>query len=587
MSELFLQVKKDSDALWTPLRPGIKTFEVPENEGIQLQFVGHNAHLLKDQDIECTGELQQIDAGRAHFIWRPFEHAGKVAYGWLHLRVSIPGSSQSTQDFFVCIVPSRLNREQWAHLFEDVRRVADALVNDWLSPENPHVGGLAQRSRKFSPATAMAQMEEEWKDFSASLGRITRSPRSEFRPSPPQTPQLDTEDLPNPIRSANIYENQMVALTTERLTATLNHIRRRAEATMRSANEIRERYKDVPVFSSRNANQPHPAVQEAQRLHENSQRMADTARERALFLQRTRRKLPGIPRDLASRGRVPHITPSIRQHPDYIRVARWHRAFGHQQLAFSSQELLSALGTRRASTLYEYWCILALVSALRELRYTPSFKQLSELVREDFVELELWRNRPFTFTRDGESLTFWYERPAHSHPKYLKVPKANAWKREIPGHAPDTPPGLYSRQGPREPDFWFELRRGNRLAVAVGDAIFSEGVDTIADKPAEDIRKKMGKVSEYAQDLVLIDSGKACFPSPHGVVVYCGHFESLDLIEEINSAGHILLPLRPLTTAPQDSPQSALPLDTRSIRTLDAFLRDLRASMESPKEDSE
>ncbi|RKH16514.1 hypothetical protein D7X74_15160 [Corallococcus sp. CA047B] len=583
MSELYLQVKKDSDADWTPLQPGVKTYEVPENEGIQLELVGRNAHLLEPKHLKCRGTIRQLEAGKAHFIWTPFADMGKVAYGSLHLRITPPQSQQPFVEFFVRIVPSRLNQEQWASLFEDVRLVADSLVNDWLSSEHPHVGGLAHRSPRFSPATAMAQMEQEWEEFAGSLGRITRAPRAEFRPPPPQRPQGDENGLPEPIRHTDIYENQLVAMTVERLIATLNHIRRRAEATMRNADSIRESYKDVRYYSNQGkekVERPHPAMQEAQELHEHSKRMADTARDRALFLERTRSKLPGPRHAAMTRGRIPHVTPSIRHHPDYFRVIRWHRAFGHQQLAFSSQELLSALGSRRASTLYEYWCILAIFSALRALGYTPRFR-LSELIREDIFELELRRDSPIVFTReeDQETLTLWYERPAHYHPRFPKGAKVNPWEKEVPAHAHETPSGLYSRQGPREPDFWFELRRGDQLAVAVGDAIFTEGIDTSAQTAAEDIKKKIGKVTEYSQLLVLIDSGKAWFPIKQGLVVFCGQFETLEHIEAINSAGHILLPLRPQPLESRDGHQTAVPLDPRSVQVLGEFLENLRMSL--------
>jgi hypothetical protein len=352
---------------------------------------------------------------------------------------------------------------------------------------------------------------------------------------------------------------------------------------------MHERYKDISTYSTNErgekVKQPHPAMLEAQHLHESSRQMADTAQKRALFLQRTRRKLPGRPHVSASRGRIPHVTPRIRHHPDYSRVIRWHRAFGHQQLAFSSQELLSVLGTRRASTLYEYWCILALFSALVELGYTPQFQQLSELVREDIFELELWSNRPITFTREGgkESLTVWYERQAHFHPSHPKGAKAKSWRRDVAALAPQTPTGLYSRQGPREPDFWFELRRGDQLAVAVGDAIFSEGMDTSSHVAAADILKKLNRVTEYVQLLALVDSGRARFPISQGLVVFCGQFEKLEFIEASNATDHILLPLRPLSASPENTARPSIPLDARSLHVIDEFLQSLREALDTPE----
>jgi hypothetical protein len=579
MSELVLQVRKDSDAGWTRLLPGTKTFEVPENEGIRLDIIGPNAHLLKREHVDCVGELHQLDAGRPTFSWRPFEHIGKVAYGWLEFRIQQPQTSLPPQLFFIRIVPSRLNVEQWTHLFEDVRRVADALVTNWLSQQNPHVGGLMLRSPKFSPATAMAEMEPEWDDFVASLGRIARAPRTEFRPPPPHVPRADMDGIPEPIRDANVYENALVALTVERLAGTLRRIRHRAEATMQSAEQMRERYENLVVSvtdeEGKKVKRPHSAMLEAQHLHDSSRMMADTAQERALLLQRNRRKLPGRAQASGIRGRIPHITSRIRHHPDYSRVIRWYRAFGHQQLAFSSQELLSVLGTRRASTLYEYWCILALFSALVELGYTPQFQELSELVREDIFELELWSNHPITFTREegAESLTVWYERQAHFHPKHRKEKQ---WRENVSACAPETPTGLYSRLGPREPDFWFELRRGDQLAVAVGDAIFSEGVDTSSHAAAQDIVTKMTRVKEYVEILTLVDSGRARFPVRQGLIVFCGHFEDLELIEEQNAFGHVLLPLRPVSASPEDNARPSIPLDPRCLQVLAEFLQNLR-----------
>jgi hypothetical protein len=586
MSELLLMVRKDSDppSQWTTLTSSTFDFQVPENESITLEFSGHNAHLLEKQHLECVGSLQQREARWPTFSWRPFEDGRKVAYGWQPLRVH-PPMSATPLVFYVHIIPSLLNVEQWKYLFEDVRRVADALVTKWLNSQNTHVGGVALHSSKFSPATAMAEMQEEWGEFAASLGRIIRAPRAEFRVPHPQRPRSEPDALPEPVCDANIYENALVALTVERLASTLRRIERRAESSMRDASETRELYKDLHSYSGKGAEKvkrPHAAMVEADEIYEHSQRMAVTARERALFLQRARRKLPGRPHVAASRGRIPHVTPSIRYHPDYRRIIQWYRAFGHQQLAFSTQQFLSALGAQRASTLYEYWCLLAMFAALMELGFTPPFQQLSELVREDVLDLKLWSDRPITFTREdsAETLSLWYERQARFLPGRTSAGKPKTWKTDVQACAAQAPAGLYSRQGPNEPDFWFELRRGEQVAVAVGDAIFSEGVDLSGQSISEFMTKKMEKVSKYVQDLALVDStGQARFPMKGGLVVFCGNFASLQLLNESNSDGHTLLPLRPERVAPEEVSKPSISFDPQSLQLFADFLQELRDAL--------
>jgi hypothetical protein len=340
---------------------------------------------------------------------------------------------------------------------------------------------------------------------------------------------------------------------------------------MEEATELRDFYKDV---------QSAHAQQTAEHTYERSRQMADTARERARFLQTTRRKLPGSQFVAATRGRIPHVTSRVRHHPDYSRVVRWYRAFGHQRLAFSHEEFLSALGTRRASDIYEYWSLFALFSALRELGYVPRFQQVSELVREDVFDLEIWSDQPISFVwgDEGETLTVWYERKARYLPGQTKAVKAREWKKHVATEAPKAPPGLYSRDGPKEPDFWFELRRGEHLAVAVGDAIFSEGADANSREASSDVLRKARKVSDYVRDLILVDEeGRVHQPLEPGLIVFCGQVEDVDLLEEKDSSA--FLPLRPVGASAAGSPRGSIPLDPSCLKLLDNFLGTLREAL--------
>jgi hypothetical protein len=591
MSELLLMVRRDSDPedQWTPLAPDSFDFQVPENESLTLEFRGPNAQRLGRQHLEYIGDLQQLQAGWARFSWRPFADGRTVAYGWQRLRVRPPPAGRPL-DFHVRIIPSLLNVEQWQFLFEDVRRVADALVTKWLNPQNTRLGGVALPTSKFSPATAMAEMQDEWKEFAASLNRIIRAPRTEFRAPRPGVPREDPDSLPEPVRDADIYENALVALTVERLGGTLRRIERRAQSTMEDANRTRDIYKDVFSYSGGKKGEPkvkrpHAAVEEAQHIYESSQRMAATAHERAQFLQRARRQLPGRPAVASSRGHIPHVTPRVRHHPDYNRIIRWYRAFGHQKLAFSTQQFLSALGAQRASTLYEYWCLLAMFSALMELGFTPRYQELTELVREDVIDLKLWSDRAITFTREesGEKLSIWYERQARFLPGRTTGGSPKTWSKDVKEAAATAPAGLYSREGPKEPDFWFELRQEDRVAVAVGDAIFSEGIDTSAQATDKFMSDKMNKVSKYAKDLVLIDGqGRHWFPMEQGLVVFCGNTGSLEQLNVDNSTGHTLLPLRPLTEFPKDPARPSIPLDPQCVQLFEGFLNELREALRGP-----
>jgi hypothetical protein len=583
MDELLLFLKKGSDPAGTRtlLRPEFREAMIFEDEGITgitLEFQGPQAHLVEGAHLKCVGEVQQKEPRIPHFIWRPFEHLGKVAYGWQDFWLHQPGSTRQTLKYSIQIVPSRLSLEHWNILFDDVRRVADALVTQWLNDQNPRVGGLALRATKFSPATAMAELKDGWEEFATSLNRITHNPRTEFRPASPQRPRSqDPDALPEPICDANIYENALVALTAERLEGTLRQIHRRAQATVAEADEL------IHTFY-KHAQSKH-AMEEAERTRDKSRQMASTALERATFLQRARNKLP-VGRSIASaRGRIPHVTPRIRHHPDYSRVIRWYRSFGYQRLAFSSQDFLSALGTRRASDIYEYWSLFALFSGLMELGYRAQFQHASELVREDVLDLELWSDRPISFTNEdsAETLTVWYERKARYLPGGTSI-KAKAWRKHAQEEGPKAPPGLYSRVGPKEPDFWFELRRGGAVAVAVGDAIFSEGVDTSLQMASKDVLQKATKVGEYARDLILVEQdGKVVHPLEQGLVVFCGNTTHVDLLEKEDSTRSTFLALRPQQSSPGESSRPpSISLESSTLEILRDFLEDLRNSLPTP-----
>lgn len=579
MDDLLLFVRRDGASEAAPVRlmPDTYDFELPDNESLTLDFRGPGAQLLESRHFEYPGELIQLQPGFPRFNWKPIPEPGDAAFGWLTLKVLSVGPRRTPMCFHVKITTSWLGQELWSCLFDDVRRVADALVSEWQGGMNPRLGGLARRAAHFSPATAMAEIDAGWSEFATSLSRISRSPRTDFRVSRPQQPRPDsTETLPEPVRDARTYENALVALTAERLERTLRHVRRRAERTMVQAQE--------QLAFTKQVQGPHAAEaqQKAQAAYEASSRIASKARERATFLRRTRRGLPGGPIVSSLRGRIPHVTPRVRHHPDYSRVVGYYRVFGHQQLAYSSQDFLSALGTRRASKTYEYWSLFALFSALRQLGYTPRFQQVSELIREDVLNLELWSDRPVTFVREdeAETITIWYERKARFLPQMTKSERLNAWPDFVKTNAPKAPPGLYSRIGSIEPDFWFELRQGERLAVGVGDAVFSEGVEAPNGPAANYVLKKADKLRDnYVQNLVLVDAGRRiAFPQKHGLVVFCGNVDHVPTLQQDRICS--FLPLRPVGPSPEVEPGHHILLQEGCLDLLNEFLLELRKGLD-------
>ena len=66
MDELLLFLKKDSDPAmsWSRMRPRERQIEIPENEGITLEFRGHQAHRVEVAHFKCVGEVDVLKKAR-------------------------------------------------------------------------------------------------------------------------------------------------------------------------------------------------------------------------------------------------------------------------------------------------------------------------------------------------------------------------------------------------------------------------------------------------------------------------------------------------------------------------------------------
>lgn len=580
MITLNIRTALDPEDRWHPLLPGVRGYLVREDSTpLYLMVQGEGAEVVESADFRAVGQIRSSGPVMRVFEWRPFEHAGRVSYGHLSLRLRLRGDHAPTEEeFYVEVGPSRLSIELWGTLFADVCRVADALVTAWANQESGYVDATRQSPRsRFSPATALEEMTGQWQQLERSLRRIMRQPRQEFRlPAPGRVVMQDSEGLPEPTRSADVYENRIVAQIIHRVGSVLREIARRAEATMSAEQRKCEFYQEAHLSTP---------VKESQERIARLRQVAKGANERADSLHRLRRHLPWTQGALPTRSHNPHITSRIRMHPDYYQVVQWWRQFGQQSLAISGRDDLSTLPSRRASDIYEFWALFALCVALEQLGFQPAFGPVTRLVREDLFELEIWRNTPLHFVALGrdERLSLWYDREARSAKKEGtdKGIKQKEW-RDYWSVPRSTPPGLYSQPGPRKPDFWMELYTASGVACAVGDAIFDSGVEPLSRTPNQQVAKdKAGQVEAYVRHLVLVQAdGRALFPFPKGLVVFCGESADVDAIEDAYGGEQVeFLPVRPVLDAEalQDGTMTAV--DHDMVRRLGAYLDEVRRAL--------
>lgn len=548
-SPFTIKLRTGTSASWQILVPGEKGLSLSESAyPIYLYVEGPGTDQLSSHDLEsCNPGIFVAEGGSVReFLWEPFpledrqgRHYGKIAYGLFTLR--IPGQPE---EYFINIVPSRLSVEQWKVLFDDLCRIADALLTGSTEESFPHLKvDDPLQGKHFSPAIALAELNsDDWPALERSLRRISRRPRTEFRPPRPGTPQPDLDEFPEPISSTEVYENHLVTKTTQRLGALLREIARRAECS-REAEELKLEHVRHAYYAA-------DAMALVEQRITNLHNQSVAAYSRAAALERMTRNLPRL-RSAASL--TPHLTPRIRLHPDYNQVMRWWRTFGRQRVALLGQALISTLPARRASTLYEYWVLFSLCTAIGQLGYSPKYSALAHLVREDFFELEIWRNVPIEFISADrqEVLSLWYERPAQVFfdETSKKISKKN-WMKYW-DEKRNKLPGLYARSSPMEPDFWFEFQGHQGAAVAVGDAIFSEGVDgegTNRKSSLDVAGKKADRVANYVNELILVRGSdkRPLFPVKSGLVIYCGTEDDVELIENSCAQQDIdFLPLRP------------------------------------------
>lgn len=573
---------------WLLLQPEARDLQIPDDAlPLYLYIEGPGAELVTSEHFICRGEVTSDAPGSRRFVWKPFQHDGELAYGFLQLRLLSPNAPHGKPlDFWVEIIWRSLGIDFYSTLFSEVCRVADGLVTEWYSQKNPLLGiAFNATPTKFSAATAMAEITDEWQRFETSTRRIARSPRREFLPMRPGCPRHQYHDeeaeLPTPVASADIYENRLVMLTLQRTATVISEIQNRAYRTFHAEEQRIEFFKGAHNFTR--------IESEARQKIAQCQKIIGESNARLCLLRQCIRALSQVRTVAALKSRVPHITPRIRMHPDYHQVLLWWRAFGQQRFVRTNAEALSALPTRRSSSIYEYWVLLALFSALEQLGYRSRMASMGDLVNDDLLDLELLRNRPIEFQSStaDETVTLWYEPQAKfylraDNPRPLRVAE---WDKFIQT-SPTLSPGLYARSGPLTPDFLLELRCADRIKVAVGDAIFSEGVERPTGRPRDDVvPKKSTKVDEYVRDLLWVKSGtQAMRMHKAGLVIFCGYEKDIEALEERAGAAE-LLALRPLEKSTDDleaaskaeGKQIMLPQET--LDRLARFIEQLRTDV--------
>ncbi len=558
MLEVRIRFRLDDD--WRELRPGDKTISVGEDElPAILQFGGSSARGLDVKRLDPVECFQPESARMGTFRWNPFGHDGEIAYG--HVGFRVEGA-----EYFVNIKPSRLSEELWRLMSAQVQSAADALVTKWKATVRARLPrdrtGVA---KKFSPAAAEVQISRDWKMLEGALARIARRPRSEIGVPRPARTLSGPDGLPEPVRTTDVYENRVVVGSVRKLSRVLQVIAQRAERSHQS---------DVARLALL-AGAGKGAIADAKERVADARSVVHLSRVRHQSLSRLRRDLPQAqPAPI----RNIHMTSRIRMHPDYYVVTKLCGNLGREKYAQCGRDL-SDLSTRRASAIYEYWCVFALCSALEKLGYRVDLREVAQLVREDLFELEIRRHRPVLFySADGtEELSLWYDRQATFVPREASTRSMSAagwesfWKAGM-----ITTPGLYGRR-PWTPDFWFELRARDRVAVAPGDAIF----DSVSEG-AVDICRKASKVREdYVKGLVLVEaSGRSHRTLGKGLVVFCGDAHALQHVEEkYDEEDTVFLPLIPTRTEGEEG-REPIAVSEMALSRIEEFIQDMRSKMQ-------
>lgn len=536
------------------VRPGSIT-ELPESVTlVPLIVPGADHALVLASDIEVSvGTVIRVADG---LIWVPFEHSGKTAYGKVMLRHRRDQNAQWVQYFFD-IVPSRLARNRWSALFNGLRQVADPLITSHYSSQGVNAGARHDPTSRSSSAVAFAQLENEWPAFIAAATRIARSPRKEFQPGRPSSRHF-TEGEP----TADNYENALVLVTLEALMRQVRAWRVHADVRLRQ-DEAELQYFEVGK-GGHNA-----ALERIERGRQTCSLLGD----REATLMALTRRLPSGSFAKAIRGLVPHVTARIQRHPDYRKVLALFRRFGHERMLEVESEWFSSLPTRRASTLYEYWCLFALCRAFERLGFCPTYQSLGDLVRDDVFDSQPHHEHPIEMRNadTAERLLLWYEPVARVINKEIK--KSAAWRAAL-RDAPDG--GLFAKGITLTPDFWLELHRDDGASVAaVGDAIFATGlVEQRADESVSP--KKAQTVQNYAGLLARARPGRAPMqPHASGFVIFCGATSTVELLDEVKGNETTFLPLLP-GLQNQDLGADGFWIDEEALAVLSDYLSELR-----------
>ncbi|MEP7122436.1 MAG: hypothetical protein ABJE95_16060 [Byssovorax sp.] len=559
-----IRFKFDDPEDWREIRAGERAVTALESDfPAYVRFEGRSARAIEENKIKATGGIVLESAAGGIFRWNPFKHDGEIAYGSIRLRLDVPDGGE----FFVQVKPGRLSEDLWAILFEQVQAAADALITQWQESEKPHIERDRNRAAtKFSPAAAEMEISKSWAAIEGALRRIARRPRTEIGPPRPGRAPCSPDHLPEPVGSADIYENRVVAAASRKLALLLQVIAERAEHSY-IANVDR-----ASALHGAGA----MAIADANRRVDQAARVAKINRERLQTLNRLRRDLPDV-QSLAVN--IPHVTAKIRRQPDYYTIARLCAHLGREKYARWGRDF-SVLATRRASDIYEYWCVFALCSAFVRLGYRIDLSHVAELVREDLFELEIRRDRPIGFSSsDGtERLLIWYDRQATFLPREgdNRPMKRAIWDDMWRAGGP-TKSGLYAYEA-ASPDFWFELRSPGGMAVAVGDAIF----DSVSEGTSDVIKKGQRVQQKYVRNLILVDdAGRSHRPIERGLVVFCGDENALSQVEEDDHEDSaIFLPLCPISAVgSQDGGAASILVSDVAVRRLEAFVSQMRSTV--------
>lgn len=537
---LILEMRRstDDETTWTQVSPGGDPFVVREEEPpIFIRVSGPAGPQVQESHFQVLRGVKLMEPQGRIFRWQPFEHRGRLCYGLLPLVVKHP-SSEGTLTYMLEIVPGQLSDQLWDRLFSEVCAVADGLLTRWGDDEGPRYRSGPPGALLYSPATALAEMGRGWSAFERSLRRIARRPRTDFHP--PRPGQVRAEDGDgHSVPTADIYENRLVRQTIQRLAANLRLIRHRA----RTSYDVAERR--ARVAASVGASKGALAVFEEEATSRRA--IVEEAEQRLRVVSSLSQQLPTTS---TFRLATPHVSARVRKHPDYYQVVQWWRKFGHERVSRIGGGFTSANEARLASQIYEFWCLLALVFALRQTGWQPLFPP-NWMVRTDLFELELRRNEPIPFQRGEDRLCLWYEPVAtavqNEQGERRKFNTGKQWDK-FWSESPAVAQGLYSRTGYLTPDYWIELFTPSGAIAAVADARFSPGVDPTSGIPTEDVYKdKAEAINKYVGCLTSVRDGRILRPFDQGLVIFAGTWEAANLIAQESTSQHArFLPLLPM-----------------------------------------